>query len=509
MNMSALMRQFSIRIRMIGAIAMVLALLCTLGGVGLFGINAMRDQSQAYIDQTAKTATDLGELSHALSDPAMQAKAADLQKQLSSAAKQSQQQESDAHDHVLTSFVAMLVLSAVIVVPLTLLNMQSICKPLAQAEDLARAIAQGDLTNASGEIEGQDEASSLLRSLQHMQGGLQTLVGQLRASADHIRTASVEIATGNQDLSNRTEQTAGNLQKAASSMVQLTGTVRQTADSALTANQLASSASSAAAKGGSVVDQVVSTMDEINVSSKRINDIIGVIDGIAFQTNILALNAAVEAARAGEQGRGFAVVAGEVRSLAQRSAGAAREIKTLIGASVERVEIGARLVRDAGTSMTEIVSSVQRVSDIIGEISAAANEQSNGIEQVNHSVVQLDQMTQQNAALVEQSAAAAESLRDQAEQLAQAVGRFRVSASATAAPGKSTASFASYQAKPKAGVKSSVASKPGASAPKIGGTAAPAASAKRLEPSIAAPKPAQVKTAVASESAADGDWETF
>ncbi|MBV8123899.1 MAG: HAMP domain-containing protein, partial [Paucibacter sp.] len=302
MNMSALLRQFSIRIRMIGAIAMVLALLCILGGFGLYGISSLREQSQTYVDRSAKASTELGDISHALSDPALQAKVAELQTQLTSGAKQLQQEGTDAYDHVLAGFVTLLVLSAVIVIPLTLLNMQSICKPLAQAEALARAIAQGDLTNASGEIEGQDEASHLLRSLQHMQGGLQTLVSQLRASADHIRTASVEIASGNQDLSNRTEQTAGNLQKAASSMVQLTGTVRQTADSALTANQLASSASSAAAKGGSVVDQVVSTMDEINVSSKRINDIIGVIDGIAFQTNILALNAAVEAARAGEQG---------------------------------------------------------------------------------------------------------------------------------------------------------------------------------------------------------------
>ncbi len=273
---------------------------------------------------------------------------------------------------VLWTFGLVLVFAAIVVVPLTLLNMQTICAPLADAEALAAAIAEGDLSRTMKPVEGVDEASKLMRSLHHMQEALQSMVGQLRTAADSIRTASVEIATGNQDLSSRTEQTASNLQEAASSLVQLTGTVKQTADSARTANQLASSASGAAAKGGEVVSQVVSTMDEINAGSKRISDIIGTIDGIAFQTNILALNAAVEAARAGEQGRGFAVVAGEVRSLAQRSAEAARsEIKTLIGASVERVETGSRLVQEAGSTMSDIVSSVQRVTDIIGEITAA------------------------------------------------------------------------------------------------------------------------------------------
>ncbi len=250
----------------------------------------------------------------------------------------------------------------------------------------------------------------------------------ISAAADNITTSGSEIAAGSHDLSARTEQTASNLQQAASSMEQLTATVKQSADSARQANQLASSAAEVAARGGNVVAQVVTTMDEINASSKKISDIIGVIDGTAFQTNILALNAAVEAARAGEQGRGFAVVASEVRSLAQRSAEAAREIKSLIQASVERVDAGTRLVRDAGTAMDDIVGGVKRVTDVIGEISAATTEQSTGLRQVNEAVAGLDQMTQQNAALVEESAAAAESLNEQTTRLSSLVGTFRVRA---------------------------------------------------------------------------------
>ncbi|MCW5610912.1 MAG: HAMP domain-containing protein [Rubrivivax sp.] len=322
-------------------------------------------------------------------------------------------------------FGGVLLVILAVVVPLTLANSRSITAPIAYAVGVAERIAAGDLSKPVS-VQGQDEASALVGALQRMQASLQQVVGDVHASSQSIRLASTEVATGNQDLSGRTEQTASNLQQAASSLEQLTGTVGTTADSARTANQLAASAADVAQRGGAVVSQVVSTMDEIHGASRKIADIIAVIDGIAFQTNILALNAAVEAARAGEQGRGFAVVAGEVRSLAQRSAEAAREIKGLIQASVEKVDAGSRLVADAGSTMNEIVASVQRVSDIIGEISAAASEQSSGIAQVNGAVTDLDRMTQQNAALVEQSAAAAESLKDQAQKLAEVVGAFRL-----------------------------------------------------------------------------------
>jgi methyl-accepting chemotaxis protein len=302
----------------------------------------------------------------------------------------------------------------------------SITRPIKEAERIAQLIADMDLTGQAQRSYSGDETGHLLRALDSMRTALQKSMHEVRGVVDSISTASSQIATGNRDLSARTEQTASSLEETASSMEELTGTVRQSAESAAQANQLAHSAANVAQRGGEVVAQVVSTMDEINTSSKKIADIIGVIDGIAFQTNILALNAAVEAARAGEQGRGFAVVAGEVRSLAQRSAEAAKEIKTLIGASVERVETGSRLVQDAGSTMGEIVSSVRRVTDIIGEISAAASEQSSGIGQVNIAVNQLDQMTQQNAALVEESTAAAESLKDQAQRLAGVVGGFKL-----------------------------------------------------------------------------------
>ena len=302
---------------------------------------------------------------------------------------------------------------------------RSITRPLREAANVAEAIARFDLSSKITP-QSDDETGQLLRALQSMQTSLTRLITSVQQSTDSIGTASSEIASGNMDLSSRTEQTASNLQQAAASMMQLSGTVRQTADSAATANQLATSAAAVAQRGGQVVSQVVATMDEISASSRRIGDIIGTIDGIAFQTNILALNAAVEAARAGEQGRGFAVVASEVRSLAQRSAEAAREIKGLIGASVERVESGSRLVQDAGSTMGEIVASVQRVTDIIGEITAATQEQREGIDQINVAVTHLDQMTQQNAALVEEAASAAESLKDQSVRLSGEVGVFRL-----------------------------------------------------------------------------------
>jgi methyl-accepting chemotaxis protein len=293
------------------------------------------------------------------------------------------------------------------------------------ARKVMQGMAAGDLSQPIQVSAGAD--NSLLAAVRDMAQGLGHIVREVRAGTESITTASQEIAVGNHDLSTRTEKQASSLEQTASSIRGLTQAVHQSADAARQANQLAGSAAEVARRGGEVVGQVVQTMDEINASSKKIADIIGVIDGIAFQTNILALNAAVEAARAGEQGRGFAVVAGEVRSLAQRSADAAKEIKALIGASVDRVDSGSRLVADAGSTMQEIVVSVQRVTDIIGEITAASGEQSDGIGHVNASVAQIDQMTQQNAALVEQAAAAASSLEQQAQALQHAVAAFRTS----------------------------------------------------------------------------------
>ena len=419
----------------------------------------------------------------------------------------------DVH-RTLTYFWGMLIL-AIILLGLGLLWMMNnwVAKPLDALTEALSSITAGDLTHAV-KSRRNDEIGQLIQQTETMREKLAGAIGAVRESVDAIGTASTEIANGNQDLSQRTEQTASNLQTAASSLTQLTGTVRQTADSAQTANQLVTAAASAAAKGGAVVGQVVSTMDEINTSSRKIGDIIGVIDGIAFQTNILALNAAVEAARAGEQGRGFAVVAGEVRSLAQRSAEAAKEIKGLIQASVGRVELGSQLVQQAGTSMNEIVTGVQRVQDIIGEISSASSEQSEGIGSVNQSMNVLDQMTQQNAALVEESAAAAESLRDQAHRLVDAVSVFRVevgNSSASAAPAPK------LKAKPsvaKPSVTKPVAAKPASKpAPKPIAAKVPAAKkpkATLIESAMgASPAAAATPRPAPPPAASDGDWETF
>jgi len=321
--------------------------------------------------------------------------------------------------------IALVGVTLALFLPLMWVTLRSVCGPLDQAVAVATRIAGGDLAGPIA-AQGSDEPARLMHGLAEMQRSLRRLVGQVRESSESIELASAEVASGNADLSQRTELAASHLQRTTSSMDSLSQTVRQSTDAAQTANQLATSAAAVAARGGDVVAQVVATMNDINASSRKIADIIGVIDGIAFQTNILALNAAVEAARAGEQGRGFAVVAGEVRNLAQRSAEAAREIKSLIGASVERVDSGSRLVHAAGTTMTEIVASVQRVTDIIGEISAAATEQNQGIVEVKGAIGEVDEMTQQNAALVEQSAAAADSLKEQAGRLAAVVSTFRL-----------------------------------------------------------------------------------
>ncbi len=303
---------------------------------------------------------------------------------------------------------------------------RSIRRPLRQSVATARAIAQGDLTKLIV-VDRRDEFGELQTALQEMNSFLARVVGGVRGATEGVAAASAEIASGNQDLSQRTEQAAGSLQQTAASMAQLTTTVANNTDAARQAHQLASTASDAATRGGSVMGEVVDTMQAITLASRKIADIIGVIDGIAFQTNILALNAAVEAARAGEQGRGFAVVASEVRSLAQRSADAAKEIKGLIGTSTGKIEAGASLVHTAGTTMEEIVSAIRRVSDIMQEIVSAASDQSHGIGEINGAVGELDRMTQQNAALVEEAAAAAASLREQALQMAHMVGVFRIS----------------------------------------------------------------------------------
>ncbi|HEY4665508.1 MAG TPA: methyl-accepting chemotaxis protein [Comamonas sp.] len=519
MDLFGLMRMFTIKVRMLGAIAVVLILLGILGGAGMFGmfrvyelnqnflkgpfqqaglmaqvqnnmalvrtlekdmviqyeqpdqlektygewlasLQAVRTAGEAFaqaapaedaqvlqqllqhLDQyeqlftpvarqlkaggydTATVAQRVGRRASAEFDAAKQQLKA-LEQLLQAQAQAAEDRGSQVASQTQWMFVLALVITTLVVAPLTWLNMLSICRPLTDAKRVADAIAQGNLSEQQS-IVGKDEVSALQNALKTMQSNLNGMVGDVRDASSSIALASQEIAIGNGDLSARTEQTASNLQQTVASLMQLTATVQQTASSAQMANQLAASASNTASQGGAVVEQAVQSMHEISASSRKIGDIIGLIDSIAFQTNILALNAAVEAARAGEQGRGFAVVAGEVRLLARRSAEAASDIKRLIQSSVTAVDGGVKHVETAGKTMQDVLGSIQRVGDIIGEITAAANEQSGGISQVNQAVGDIDRMTQQNAALVEQSAAAAESLKDQATRLAEVVQQFKL-----------------------------------------------------------------------------------
>ncbi len=410
----------------------------------------------------------------------------------SKGAAASEQQASTVYEQARMAIFALIATCVVLAMTLSWWIARLVARPLTQAVSIARQVAEGDLTARIPENTGRDETAQLIGALKQMNDNLLTIVQEVRIGTDTISTASAEIATGNMDLSSRTEQQAGALEETASAMEELTSTVRQNSDNARQANQLAVTASEVAQAGGQVVGKVVHTMDAINESSRKIADIIGVIDGIAFQTNILALNAAVEAARAGEQGRGFAVVASEVRSLAQRSASAAHEIKALIDDSVSKVDTGTKLVGEAGQTMDEVVASVKRVSDIVAEITAAGAEQSQGIEQINNAVVHMDENTQQNAALVEQAAAAAKALQEQAARLSQTVGVFRLDAS---------------------DVPATVSAKPTmmSAAPRNITPARPAVSAARPK-AIAPSAPAARPSAPAKsqhDSADNGDWEQF
>jgi methyl-accepting chemotaxis protein len=517
--MLSMMRLFTIRFRMVGAIGVVLVLLAMLGGAGMWGMLRIQYLSQGFIDNAFADAGHLSRLQYELGRVRIHEKemiieyekpmavkstaklwndglkkvldqadsiaasgnadvkqvAGDLKKRLAiyeaafkpvvseldngfvsnatigsqmaekadaefaALEKQTQSLEelvareagtamADQGEASTTTkwlFGIAVAITIIVVVPLTWLNMQAICKPLEQAREIAQAISNGDLS-FDIRVDGKDEVADLLRSLEAMRRSLAGTVGDLRDASENIASASQEIASGNQDLSARTERAASNVQSMVSSITELLSTVQQTASSAQVANQLAAAASNQATMGGEKVTHVVTSMHEISGSSRKIGDIIGLIDSIAFQTNILALNAAVEAARAGEQGRGFAVVASEVRSLAQRSATAANDIKGLIRASVTAVDGGVSLAEQAGSAMMELVGGAQKVGGIIAEISTSSTEQSMGIAEVNQTVQEIDQMTQQNAALVEQSAAAAQSLQEQAIRLADVVRQFKL-----------------------------------------------------------------------------------
>ena len=394
---------------------------------------------------------------------------------------------------------------------------RSITRPLHQAVGIADEIAHGNLTQ-SFTISGRDETATLLTSLHEMQAKLASIVAGVRQNADSVANASAEIAQGNNDLSARTEQQASALEQTAASMEQLGATVRQNADNAAQANQLAMNANDVANQSGGVVEQMVSTMREIEDSGQRIAAIIGVIDSIAFQTNILALNAAVEAARAGEQGRGFAVVASEVRALAGRSAEAAKEIKTLIDTSVQRVGHGTQLADQAGHSMQEMINAIGRVTDIMAEISAASREQSAGVSQVGEAITQMDRTTQQNAALVEESAAAADNLRSQAVQLVQAMAFFQVNEGGTARPGPAaaqaapipTTKIAAVPAINKGKVEKKLANSPKTTAPTAPKKAAPTAPTPAPATALTAPKPKPAAKAPSKPATSnEDDWETF
>ena len=406
-------------------------------------------------------------------------------------AEQSKAASERSYSVALTTLFVTAALAIAVAVVAALWLIRSITGPLARAVHAADLVAAGDLT-VQIQADSQDETGKLLQSLDKMQQALVRTVSTVRQNAESVASASAQIASGNHDLSARTESQASALEETAASMEELGSTVRQNADNARQANQLAVSASTVAVQGGEVVSQVVETMKGITTASNKIADIIGVIDGIAFQTNILALNAAVEAARAGEQGRGFAVVASEVRSLAGRSAEAAKEIKSLIGASVERVEQGNVQAERAGQTMTEVVNAIRRVTDIMGEISAASSEQSAGVSQVGEAVTQMDQATQQNAALVEQMAAAAGSLSGQARELVEAVAVFKLAQGASG----------QWSAAPAHKPVAAPAPRPAAPRPSLGAKKPASAPASKPAASLSAPKPV---------AAADGqgDWESF